>query len=95
MHLGSYYYDVRVPYSCLLISNKFCNGGSQSEQGDQVPLYTCSSTPLSMGPETSLVDSCAENHLCTYDLYSPVHNVLDACISITWASGGGCINHSA
>jgi hypothetical protein len=33
--------------------------------------------------------SCAKNHLCTYDLYSPVHNVLDACISITWGSGGG------
>ncbi len=26
---------------------------------------------------------------CTYDLYSHVHNVLDACISITWASGRG------
>ncbi len=24
-----------------------------------------------------------------YDLYSPVHNVLDECISITWASGKG------
>jgi hypothetical protein len=23
------------------------------------------------------------NYLCTYDLYSPVHNVLDACISIS------------
>ncbi len=29
------------------------------------------------------------NYLCTYDLYSPVHNVLDACISITRASGRG------
>ncbi len=29
------------------------------------------------------------HYLCTYDLYSPVHNVLDACISITWASGRG------
>jgi hypothetical protein len=29
------------------------------------------------------------NYLCTYDLYSPVHNVLDACISITWGSGRG------
>ncbi len=26
------------------------------------------------------------NYLFTNDLYSPVHNVLDACISITWAS---------
>ncbi len=29
------------------------------------------------------------NYLCTYDLYSPVHNVLDACICITRASGRG------
>ncbi len=29
------------------------------------------------------------NYLCTYDLYSPVHNVLDTCISITRASGTG------
>ncbi len=38
-----------VPYSCLLISNKFCNGGGgeRPEQGEQVPLCTCSSTPLS------------------------------------------------
>ncbi len=27
------------------------------------------------------------NYLCTYDLYSPLHNVLDACISITRGSG--------
>jgi hypothetical protein len=27
------------------------------------------------------------NYLCTYDLYSPVHNVLDACIFFTWGSG--------
>jgi hypothetical protein len=46
-------------------------------------------TPHSMGPETSLVGSCAENHLCTCDLYNPVHTVLDAFISITWASGRG------
>ncbi len=25
--------------------------------------------------------------LCTYDLNSPVHNVLDACKTITWGSG--------
>ncbi len=29
------------------------------------------------------------NYLCTCDLYSPVHNVLDACIYITWGSGRG------
>jgi hypothetical protein len=32
---------------------------------------------------------CCFNYLCTYDLYSPVHNVLDACISITRGSGRG------
>ncbi len=29
------------------------------------------------------------NYLCTYDLYSPVHIGLDACISITRTSGRG------
>ncbi len=29
------------------------------------------------------------NYLCTYDLYSPGHNVVDACISITRGSGWG------
>jgi hypothetical protein len=29
------------------------------------------------------------SYLCTYGLYSPVHNVLDTCISITRASGRG------
>jgi hypothetical protein len=36
--------------------------------------------------------SWALEHKITYalsDLYSPVHNVLDACIPITWASGRG------
>jgi hypothetical protein len=28
-----------------LDSNKFCNGGERPEQGEQVPLCTCSSTP--------------------------------------------------
>jgi hypothetical protein len=32
---------------------------------------------------------CKINYLCTYDLYSPVHNGLDACLSITRASGRG------
>ncbi len=70
---------------------KFLYAPELPEQDDKVPLCFCSSTPISMGPETSLVGSCALNHLCTYDLYSPVHNVLDACIitSITWASGRG------
>jgi hypothetical protein len=31
----------------------------------------------------------ANNYLCTHDLYSSVHNVLDACISLTRASGKG------
>ncbi len=29
------------------------------------------------------------NYLCTYDLYSPMHKVLDVCISITRGSGRG------
>ncbi len=29
------------------------------------------------------------NYLCTYDFYSSVHNVLDACISITRGSEWG------
>jgi hypothetical protein len=34
--------------------------------------------------------SAADNsYLYNYDLYSPVHNVLDVCISITRASGRG------
>jgi hypothetical protein len=33
---------------------------------------------------------CEENnYLCTYDLYSPMHNILDACISITRGSRRG------
>jgi hypothetical protein len=35
--------------------------------------------------------SWAHVHKTTCDLYSPVHNVLDACLSITWASGRGCV----
>jgi hypothetical protein len=30
-------------------------------------------------------------HKTIYDLYSPVHNVLDVCISITWASKTVCM----
>ncbi len=33
--------------------------------------------------------SCAYNHLCTSDLYSPVHNVMDECISLLGQVGGG------
>ncbi len=43
--------------------------------------------------QTVMLSSCREesqnNYLCTYDLYSPVHHVLDACISIIMASGRG------
>ncbi len=34
---------------------KFLNAPERPEQGDKVPLFTCSSAPHSMGPETSLV----------------------------------------
>jgi hypothetical protein len=40
-------------------------------------------------PEVIVSREGRMNYLCTYDLYSPVHNVLDACISITWGSGSG------
>jgi hypothetical protein len=43
---GAYY----VPYSCLLISNKFCNGGERPEQGEQVPLCTLLLRPPQYGP---------------------------------------------
>jgi hypothetical protein len=33
--------------------------------------------------------SLHNNYLCTCDLYSPVHNVLEACIYITWGSWRG------
>jgi hypothetical protein len=29
------------------------------------------------------------NYLCTCDLYSPVHNVLEVCLYITWGSWRG------
>jgi hypothetical protein len=40
-----------------------------------------------MDPDPSILEH--NNYLCTYDLYRPVHNVLDVCISITWGSGRG------
>ncbi len=76
MHWGAYY----VPYSCLLISNKFCNWGG-GEQGEQVPLCTGSSAPLSMGLKPLLWALVHKNHLCTYDLYSPV-------LWVIWAPNG-------
>ncbi len=88
---GAYY--VRVPYSCLLISNKFCNRGEWTEQGAQVPLYTCSSTPLSMGPETSLWALVQKTTYATM-IYAAL------CIMFWMRAspllgqvGGGCINH--
>jgi hypothetical protein len=41
--------------SCPSRVIKFLNAPEQPVQGDYVPLFTCSSTPYSMGPETSLV----------------------------------------
>ncbi len=83
--VGAYY----VPYSCLLISKKFCNGGERPEQGEQVPLCTCSSTPSVWAlkpPSWSLV------HITTYApmVYTALCIMcLDACISITWGSMRG------
>jgi hypothetical protein len=39
--------------------------------------------PTTLAPHSHCLK--AFSYLCTYDLYSPVHNVLDACISITKA----------
>jgi hypothetical protein len=84
-------------------SNNFCNGGSAGAgrlsscmrlSGPSWAikfLYAPAPPPPphNMCPETSLMGSCTLNLLCTYDLYSLVHNVLDACISITWTIGRG------
>ncbi len=37
----------------------------------------------------SCISCYGNSYLCTYDLYSPMHNVLDVCISITRVSGRG------
>ncbi len=34
------------------------------------------------------VEQWASSYLCTYYLYSPVHKILDACISITTRASG-------
>jgi hypothetical protein len=39
--------------------------------------------------EAEIFSMTSYNYLCTYDLYSSVHIVLDACISITRGSGRG------
>jgi hypothetical protein len=61
---------------------KFPYAPERPEQGDNVPLFTCSSTPHSISPrapyETLVKVTRGLMCLCTYDLYSPVHNVLDA-----------------
>jgi len=42
-----------------------------------------------MGLPRKDVTNFHNNYLCAYDLYSPEHNVLDACISIMRGSGRG------
>ncbi len=96
---GAYY----VPYSFLLISNKLfkAGGGGDAQAGRSSSfmhlscpsraikfLYSPAHLPHSMGHETFLVGSCTLKYLCTYDLCSPVYNVLDVCISVTWAREG-------
>ncbi len=49
----------------------------------------CWGLPHHNEKETVCDKAFDNNYLCTYDLYSPVHNVLDACISITRESGRG------
>jgi hypothetical protein len=63
--------------------------GEAARAGRTCHLCTCSAIPLSMGPETSLVGSCASNHLCIYDLYSLLHNVLMSEYPLLGQVGGG------
>ncbi len=58
-------------------------GSTPNHRKDTLLLPVC---PYSQG--TSCLP-CYNSYLCTCDLYSPVHNVLDACISIMRASGRG------
>ncbi len=48
----------------------------------------CSST-VRFSSTPSVHKTVNFNYLCTFDLYSPVHNVLDACKYITRGSGRG------
>jgi len=50
-------------------------------------IYVQETRPCTLAPHSHCLK--AFSYLCTYVLYSPVHNVLDACISITRASGRG------
>jgi hypothetical protein len=53
------------------------------------PLVDTLSDQTTQVPQALAKTKHPYKYLCTYDLYSPVHNVLDACISITRGSGGG------
>ncbi len=67
-------YDRPVPHwSAILISRNY------------------SITRLISYPEITplLSAGSGNNYLCTCDLCSPMHNVLDGCIYITWGSGRG------
>jgi hypothetical protein len=63
---------------------KECREGHQKITKDWFTVSKCQQT----SPQVQLVCLSAYiNYLCTFDLYSPEHNVFDACISITRASG--------
>jgi hypothetical protein len=71
---GAYY----VPYSCILISNKFCNGGERSKQGEQVPLCTAPA-PLSVWARNL---PC--RLLCIKTTYAPI--IYTALCKMFWMS---------
>jgi hypothetical protein len=58
-------------------------------QPDSSPLHVicCNDTCSFTWTGAEHINQVRYSYLCTYDLYSPVHNVLDACTSITRASG--------
>ncbi len=41
--------------------------------------------------DTIIVYKRYDNYLCTCDIYSPMHNILDACVysTLRWKVGGG------
>jgi hypothetical protein len=95
--------DIREIYSLLAETSPNYTGNMVGQS--LMSLYISSITPGTIGtsvtmdelflkdsfyvPEMHIMYLTCINYLCTYDLYSPVHNVLYACISITWASERG------
>jgi hypothetical protein len=55
-----------------------------------LPALSSATTVRALKPPYDTPPLCIKQPtICTYDLYSSMHNVLDAWISSTWASGRG------